>query len=89
MMAIDDCMVANGCAMLGSECWQRKEGFLMDDAKQYPDMGPYVPVELKKGDMLIYGRLVWIHMVVDAFRLPRNVSASATLTPTRSKYLQL
>eukprot|EP00038_Savillea_parva_P014677 m.11769 g.11769 ORF g.11769 m.11769 type:complete len:546 (+) comp2872_c0_seq1:48-1685(+) len=54
MMAIDDCMVANGCAMLGSECWQRKEGFLMDDAKQYPDMGPYVPVELKKGDMLIY-----------------------------------
>jgi ectoine hydroxylase-related dioxygenase (phytanoyl-CoA dioxygenase family) len=51
MLAVDDCMVANGCAMVGSECWQRKGGFLADTST----MGPYVPVELKRGDMLIYG----------------------------------
>jgi len=58
MVAVDAMTLANGCPEVGWETWQRKEGWLQhrdDDGKwTCSDMGPFHPIELDKGDVLIY-----------------------------------
>ena len=63
MIAVDDCTLENGCAQVAPETWAKKEGWLDRketdsdgncDDQDYHHFGPYTPVELKAGDMLIY-----------------------------------
>ena len=64
MIAVDDSNIENGCAFVAPETWRRKEGWLKkvvtdtDGSVANDDfegsMGPFVPVELERGDMLIY-----------------------------------
>ena len=66
MVAVDASSPANGCPELGIEVWQKKEGWLFDQYMVNPGandhrpngdweaMGPYTPVPMAKGDVLIY-----------------------------------
>ena len=65
MVAIDAMTVANGCPEVGWQCWQRKEGWLKKKGApsdvstvhgtiEFEDMGPYTPLEMGRGDVLIY-----------------------------------
>lgn len=64
MIAVDDSTVENGCACVAPETWKRKEGWLKqvrtDADGGYEEgsfdgtMGPFTPVELEAGDLLIY-----------------------------------
>ena len=63
MVAVDDSKLDNGCAQVAPATWARKEGWLPKavtgkdgshgDA-DFDHMGPYVPVEMEAGDLLIY-----------------------------------
>ena len=53
MIALDDFTMENGCPEVAPATWQKKEGWL----RPLPDedtLGPWIPVMLKKGDVLIY-----------------------------------
>ena len=58
MIAVDDTTLANGCAQVAPATWARKEGWLdFHSARHnasFDYMGPYQPVELAAGDVLIY-----------------------------------
>ena len=64
MIAVDDSTVENGCAFVAPQTWAKKQGWLekvvTDKDGNVPDgdfegnMGPFAPIELKRGDMLIY-----------------------------------
>ena len=63
MIAVDDATIENGCAAVAPETWARKEGWLKRKVtdtngncaeEDYDHMGPFTPVELESGDMLIY-----------------------------------
>ena len=64
MIAVDDSKIGNGCAFVAPDTWRRKEGWLekvvtdKDGGVANDDyegnMGPFVPIELERGDMLIY-----------------------------------
>ena len=58
MIAVDDTTLANGCAQVAPATWARKEGWLdFHSARHnasFDHLGPYQPVELAAGDVLIY-----------------------------------
>ena len=60
MIALDDMTKANGCPELAPDTWKKKQGWLSKKdgiSVGYPpeeELGPWVPVELKRGDVLVY-----------------------------------
>lgn len=70
MIAIDEATVANGCPHVASKTWARKSGWLPlrracdyasngttvpgGDGTTDDDMGPFVPIEMAPGDVLVY-----------------------------------
>jgi len=55
MVAIDDSDETNGCPQLSPEVWAKKEGFLkIKDPNNNEEMGPFTPIPMKRGDVLIY-----------------------------------
>ena len=60
MVALDDMTKENGCPELAPQRWKMKEGWLFESDSSGPvyppedELGPWVPVELKMGDVLVY-----------------------------------
>ncbi len=70
MVAVDASTRENGCPELGWKRWQKREGWLHRPAEEtdsaehsfevngikqvFDDMGPYEPIEMEEGDLLIY-----------------------------------
>ncbi len=53
MIALDDFTMENGCPEVAPATWRKKEGWLRPLPPE-EELGPWVPVLLKKGDVLIY-----------------------------------
>lgn len=64
MIAVDDSDPENGCPEVGSEAWARKDGWILADRRNDTSplglaamdaaMGPFTPVPLRRGDLLVY-----------------------------------
>ena len=69
MIALDDMTKENGCPELAPATWKKKQGWLSKRdgvSIGYPpdeELGPWVPVELKRGQVLVYDNCA--HFVLD------------------------